>query len=352
MKKNTLDFDIVIVTRNRLDALSMSIPLMLGQSRTPVRLIVIDSSDDHSLIKNLVLDATKDWKGEVIIEHESIPSITRQRNKGLKYVKEEIVFFPDDDSLWHPNVAESIMQVYERDTEKVIGGVCAKPVAESPIESMNFTYKKSFKSYIKLFVQPLRNKIEKSFFPKPFNLYAYEKWASLPVIPWLDVQNSVVVENMAGFRMTFRAAVIKSLGFDENIGYKVGYAQHEDMDASLHVLSDNLHLVAALDAKVYHHVHPSKRAHGFSYGFCQIANYLYIVKKHMGDNSLARKALSRFMLYKMFVYLMGAFEPYNRQIFKGALHAWNNRSVILDSDISTLAINYKKLMDEHLTKVV
>lgn len=345
---NKLEFDIVIVTRNRLDALSMSIPLMLSQSRKPSKIIVIDSSDNHAPIKSLVDDATKDWDGEIIIKHTDIPSIPRQRNIGLKYVEEEVVFFPDDDSLWHPGVAEYIMDVYEKDSNFEIGGVCAKPVTISPVESLNLAYKKSFKSYIKFTIQPIRNKIENLLFPKPFNLYAHEKWRTLAEIPWLAEMNAVIVENMSGFRMTFRTPVIKKLGFDETVGYKVGYAQHEDMDASLHVLSENLHLVGARNAKVFHHVHPSRRATGYSYGFCQITNYLYIALKYMDKGSRSRAALSRFLLYKLFLYSFGVFDLYKRQVFQGAFYAWRKRKILIDAKKDDLKASYMRLVDNHV----
>jgi glycosyltransferase involved in cell wall biosynthesis len=346
--ENKLKFDIVIVTRNRLDALSMSIPLMLQQSRKPSRIIVIDSSDDHAPIKSLVEEATNNWGGEVIIKHTDIPSIPRQRNIGLKYVLEEVVFFPDDDSLWHQGVAEYIMNVYESDPNHVIGGVCAKPVTVSPVESLNLAYKKSIKSYIKFTMQPIRNRIENLLFPKPFNLYAHEKWRTLPKIPWLAEMNAVIVENMSGFRMTFRTNVIKKLGFDETVGYKVGYAQHEDMDASLHVLSENLHLVGARNAKVFHHVHPSRRASGYSYGFCQITNYLYIALKYMDKGSRSRSALSRFLLYKLFLYSFGVFNLYKRQVFQGALYAWKHRKTLINAEREELKASYMKLVDQHV----
>lgn len=46
-----MDFDLVIVTRNRAAILRRSIPLMLAQSRLPRRLLVVDSSDDHSEVR-------------------------------------------------------------------------------------------------------------------------------------------------------------------------------------------------------------------------------------------------------------------------------------------------------------
>jgi hypothetical protein len=49
-----MDFDIVIVTRNRQRVLPISIPLMLSQSRLPQKFIIIDSSDNHHEVRQVV----------------------------------------------------------------------------------------------------------------------------------------------------------------------------------------------------------------------------------------------------------------------------------------------------------
>jgi hypothetical protein len=49
-----MEFDIVLPTRNRQMALQLSIPLMLSQSRLPLHFIVVDSSDSHSEVRQLV----------------------------------------------------------------------------------------------------------------------------------------------------------------------------------------------------------------------------------------------------------------------------------------------------------
>ena len=66
-----LGFDVVIATRNRAEALALSIPLILAQSRQPERLIVIDSSDDHAPVKAAVAQAAEGWPGTVIVEHSA-----------------------------------------------------------------------------------------------------------------------------------------------------------------------------------------------------------------------------------------------------------------------------------------
>ena len=55
----SVDFDIVIATMNRQDALLLSLPLMLTQERLPSRLIVVDASDDHQRTKRVVEEAVE-----------------------------------------------------------------------------------------------------------------------------------------------------------------------------------------------------------------------------------------------------------------------------------------------------
>jgi len=326
LKNEQLNFDVAIATRNRFDALRLSIPLILSQSRQPKLLIVVDSSDDFESIRNLVLECTKDWSGKTVVVHTE-PGLTPQRNLALSYVESDVVFFPDDDSLWHPNFADEVMKVYENDLDQVVGGVCGRLVTSSPLEDRAMIYKKSLIYLIKSKIQPYRNRLENAFFPKPFNTYARQRWSLLPVIPWLSQRNSVVVESMAGFRMSFRSSVVKSIGFDNLLAKVVGYSTHEDMEVSLNVLNQNKHLVAALNAKVFHHTFPGKRANGFKYGFSWILNYIYIVCKHMPEESKSRKQCTRYLVYKLVSYgLGGLFNRYSRDVFKGALVAFRQRS--------------------------
>lgn len=347
---NQLTFDIVIATRNRRDVLADSIPLMLGQSRQPEALIIIDSSDDHPPVKTLVESLTKDWTGKVTIVHQEKPSITLQRNIGLEHVTSEVVMFPDDDSLWHPGVAEATMRVYEADVDNQVGGVCAKPVTHSPLADKQMAYKKSFGSALKTSTQPLRNFLEEALFPKPFNLYGQECWKKLPILAWLNEHNAVLVETMAGFRMSFRSSVIKKLKFDQIIGSRVGYATHEDMEASIHVLKAGYHLVAALDAHVFHHKHPSPRAPAFNYGLCQIINYLYIASKHFDKNSKPFKKTKAFLGYKVFLYWLGSFNTNKKKLYLGSRQGWEHREDFLSQESIKLPEIYAQVCDSAMEK--
>lgn len=342
---NALTFDIAIVTRNRAEALEMSIPLMLTQARQPRNFIVIDSSDDHAPVKELVERLTKDWGGNVEVHH-SEPGIPVQRNVALKYVNSDIVFFPDDDSLWHQDVVESIMQAYEADVEGVLGAVGGRPVTDSPLVDDQLAYKKSKKSIFKYKIQPLRNKIEEALFPKPFNVYAEEQQAMMGglSLPWLEEKDVVIVPNISGFRMTFRVELLRKFGFDELMASRVKYAPHEDMEVSVQVLKSGHLVAAARGARIFHHKHPDPRAPAYSYGFSQIVNYTYIVRKHMSNKSKAWKATRPFLFYKVMMYRIGM----NKNVFKGGMDAWNASRALFECKSEDLEATYLSLFDKYL----
>ena len=334
-----LYYDIIIATRNRCEALELSIPLILKQSLQPSKMIVVDSSDDHNKINEVITQLTVDAKFKVEI-YNSKPGLTLQRNIGLEHVQSPITIFPDDDSLWYPDVAEAIIEIYDADKANHIGGVTGKETLKSPISSNKLNYKKSWKDSLKGKVGHSRTRFEAKYFPKPFDLFAYEHWNNSPPPQWLSDYNARPVETMGGFRMSFRTDVIKSVGgFDEALGSVVGYSQHEDMEASIAVQRKGYALVGAHNARVFHHRFPSKRTNGFAYGFCQIYNYIYICCKHLNRKSKAWKYLPRYMKYKIFLYSLDK-SPYGKDRYKGAKAAWKSRQYLMNSNPDDLANNY------------
>ena len=82
-------------------------------------------------------------------------------------------------------------------------------------------------------LQPYRNYIENRFFPNPFGLIGVATWTDNIAV--VDDMNSKRVPHIRGFRMSFRTDAVRQVGFDETLGYGVGYAYHEDLDVSLRV---------------------------------------------------------------------------------------------------------------------
>jgi glycosyltransferase involved in cell wall biosynthesis len=233
-KLSDLSYDCVIATRNRLSALRMSIPLILNQDILPRRLIIVDASDDHESLVTEVGDISdRLGYGNTIIVRSDKPGLTRQRNIGLQLVQSPIVMFPDDDSMWYPGFASSVLKVYQSDTREQVGGVGGVAVTAPPLELGRPSYKRGTLETIKQAVQPYRIYVEQRAVPRPFDVIGASTWTSkLDVV---DDINSKRLPHITGFRMSFRTEPVRRIGFDETLGHSAGYSYHEDIDISLRV---------------------------------------------------------------------------------------------------------------------
>jgi|GEM_PF-1059139 len=272
-----LAYDAVIATRNRPEALALSIPLLIGQSRSPAQLIVIDSSDDHAATAAAVAAATRGWPGRVIVER-SAPGLPHQRNCGLARVTAPVVLFPDDDSLLCPGTAEALLAVYERDAEGVIAAVCAADAPTPPAGVLEgAAYRMSGRHRRQALLRPFRHRVERQLTVLKPALYLGRVLNGRHRIPaWLAGMDAVPVEYMTGYRMSFRTDAIRPSGFDEALG---GYALDEDIDASFTAMRAGL-VVGALRARIYHHRCPSGRAGAFDLGRMTVLNRAYVLLKH------------------------------------------------------------------------
>lgn len=280
----SLTFDVVIATRNRPDALALSIPLLLGQSRRPERLIVIDSSDDHAPVAQVVADTTAGSGIEVIVEH-SEKGLTRQRNRGLTHVTAGVVFFPDDDALFHPATSAAIMEIYELDTEGRVAGVNPAVTLEPPkgvLEAAGYAMSDAHKREAR--TVPLRTRLARAI-PEinPRFVIGRILIDRAPALPWMTGIDAVHVEWMTGFRMTFRTAAIRVEGFEPVFG---GYSLFEDTDASWAV-TDHGCVLGARKGHVYHHRFPGGRANHYGLGAMGLANLAYLMAKHAADRALS-----------------------------------------------------------------
>ncbi|MFC1738366.1 glycosyltransferase family 2 protein [Planctomycetota bacterium] len=318
-----MDYDVVIATRNRTEALKLSIPLILTQERPPKKLIIVDASDDHQLICKTVKEAVGACPVELAILN-SQPNSAGQRNIGLKYVESPIVMFPDDDSLWFPGHAEAIMRVYERDTEKHIGGVCAADTKQLPPEiglvGCNI-YKMRISHLLDAQIKRTRAKLrEARFRPNPFKIHGRSRWNVRPVPKWLPHENSVLVEYMGGYKMTFRTEVIRKVGFDEDLGVYVPWAANEDIDACFGVMQHRL-LVGARNAKVCHYKFPSRRTTKFESTFIVQFNAAYTLCKYCTEGSKARRVFNRRSIGKVLKYIPRCCIASGREQLRGHLLA-------------------------------
>ena len=129
-----LTIDVVIVTRNRPAALSLSLPLVLTQSFSPQQVIIVDSSEDKAPVATLVNDASRIPDIPLFVM-QSARGIPLQRNLGLTKVTADITLFLDDDSLLLPDAISAIMRIYQLDRDEAIGGVCSREATHAPTAS-------------------------------------------------------------------------------------------------------------------------------------------------------------------------------------------------------------------------
>jgi glycosyltransferase involved in cell wall biosynthesis len=345
-----MSYDCAIATRNRINALRASIPLILKQDVLPRRLIIVDASDDHESVSTELYEISErlGFKNTVVVKSDSVNS-ARQRNVGLQLVEAPIVMMPDDDSMWHAGFASRVLKIYEADVRRQVGGVAGAGVLAPPPELGQPTYKKSAFVSAKEVLQPYRISIENHSFPKPFNFIATATW--IDDIDVVDNINSKRVPYMTGFRMSFRTGAIRQVGgFDETLGYGVGYAYHEDIDVSLRLQRQGYALVSAEGANVCHYAFPGKRANGYNYGFCAISNCSYVCRKTIGRDTQIYPILERYLKYKLSLYASRFYFNHGREVFHGAFDAWQNRCRLLDADEADLFDAYKVSCDRYIKK--
>lgn len=288
--RNELTFDVVIATRNRPEALALTIPLLLGQSRTPEKLIVIDSSDDHPPVVEAVKTAVGDRKVDLVIEHTE-KGLTRQRNRGLTHVTSKIVFFPDDDAVFFPGTSEAIMNIYERDTEGAISAINPAAALEPPpgvLGAAEYEMTKAHQRHA-LTVAP-RTRIARNLnMLSPRYFIGRKLLTRAPEITWLREMDALPVEWMTGYRMTFRTSAIRDQGFEPVFG---GYSLFEDTDASWIAWRKGV-VVGANRGRIYHHRFPSGRADRYGLGAMGLANLAYLMAKHSADLGLEQTEISK-----------------------------------------------------------
>jgi len=344
-----LDYDVVLATRNRQNVLSISIPLMLRQTRLPRRFIVVDSSDNHSEVRDILeCEFSKVRSAIELFILQADPGSSRQRNIGLRHVASPIVIFPDDDSLWFPDSAESLLRVYERDREQILGCVALTATPTYPQGAFDYSerpHELEWRDRIARRIRRFVGTFEDTLFPDPINsdriwsgLCAHRKGPN-----WLPQEEAILCGTVFGYRMSYRTKVIQRIGgFDENLGR---YAMFEDSDASIGSLHTCFNARSAR-ALVHHYRVPGKRVGGWEFGLMAILNRAYVVCKHTSGASPVRRTLKRYIGYKLVRYLLQCYSDYGRKRLTGAVYAATRVDELLSAPPDQLAARYMKIRDE------
>lgn len=332
-----MEYSVVVATRNRADALKLSLPLLVGQERPPLEIIVVDSSEAPDPVREVVaaVAASTPIPVRYLGSH---PGASLQRNVGLDQAQGEVTLFPDDDSLLFPHTMQRIMAIYERDGEGLVGGVGGIEVARPPVDLGGGVYVREEKPGAAGLSERQRRRLKARFVADPFAKLAERKYARLRR-PDLDPEEAMLVSHMTGFRMSFRTEVIRRVRFDESLGR---YALFEDVDASLRTL-DSHAIVAARRAPVYHHKMPGRRDAERAIGAMQILNRGYVLSKHrpLGGRLVSEAYL--FSLYKIIGYAAGLSSRFGRDRLASALAAYRGLPKLFAAPPDELEAVYRDL---------
>jgi len=346
---NPLRYDIVMATRNRPEAVELSLPLILAQTRLPERIVFVDSSDDPEPIRRIV-EAAMATASVPMELHRSEAGLTLQRNIGIARCAADVVILPDDDSLLFPDAAAEIMDVYERDAAGRIAGVAAAPSSRPPegVDIGQAAYEAEAPS--RFGIGEIRQRLKSRFAgANPVLIVGRRLNARHPMPEWAAARDVVSVAYMTGFRMSFRRRVLTEGFFDETLRR---YGWFEDIDASFSAMRQG-RVVAAERAKIYHHRHAGKRANGFTMGRWAILNNAYIILKHVRANPEAFPAPGRevwrlwlFSLSRALCYLPGARDRFGVDRFLGSLAGLRSLASLVRSRPDRLADAYNDVVRE------
>ena len=340
-----MDYDIVIATANRPDVLRVSLPTLLRQTRPPKSLIIADASRDHDLLAATVREATSQAPFAVHVFRTS-PGAGPQRNAALPYATSEVIFFPDDDSLWYEDVAENVMRIYERDVERRIGGVGQAETFEPPFrltQQHDAARRGSLATTVKYKLSTWRHGLLNRLVENPLHACGLDLLARHDAPQWLAELNAVPIERQIGFRMSFRSEAVRRYRFDEDL--HLPRSALEDFELSFAVLHEQL-LVEARGARVYHHRFGGSRGQGIESGVQQFLNMCYIVCKHAPPGSRARRALkgyTRIFLTEA-ALLRAPLSAFERDKMRGMYRARRAFAYLLNSPPEELTQRYKRAL--------
>jgi glycosyltransferase involved in cell wall biosynthesis len=124
--RQSLAYSAVIPTKDRHEAAGAAVEVLLGQTRLPERIVVVDSSTrTYEPSSELIEQAAR--LGVDLIVSESRPSVHVQRNLGASRVETPIVLFLDDDVRIPADYAETLLVRWEAAGLEAFGGMAGTP---------------------------------------------------------------------------------------------------------------------------------------------------------------------------------------------------------------------------------
>lgn len=240
---------IIIPTKDRPGELKRLLESIAGQEVKPVQVIVVDGGSKE--LKG-VLNSCINLDIEYIKKNP--PSLTSQRNTGIKMLKEEasLVVFFDDDVVLQRDSLLNMMKFWD---------IASKDTAGAAFNLVNFpSAKVSFLEKIFLVNSEAPGRILRSGFQNKVNF----------------LNKTLSADWLSGCAMVWRKNIFNEFRFDEWFG---GYAHYEDVDFSYRI-SRKYKIFIVKDAQVIHKTHSIDQRYEYALGKMQVTNRIYFVRKH------------------------------------------------------------------------
>ncbi|MCL4457681.1 MAG: glycosyltransferase [Nitrospirae bacterium] len=248
---------LIIPTKDRPFELERLFNSIKTQSIRPVQIIVVDGGEPgvRCLVNNFP---------ELSIDYLQVlpPGLTRQRNAGLRVVRDEIdlVGFLDDDIVLEPDCLKNML-IFWKSAENKIGGAGFNIIDAIPAQ------KPRWAEY--LMRRYFRNK-------KPGSLLRNGR-----NIPYCPASTTSETEWLCGGATIWRKKVFKEFEYDE---WFATYGIVEDIDFSYRV-SRQYSLAIVADAQVKHIELPKKNQ--FLWAYVITMNNMYFSSKHRAFSQLS-----------------------------------------------------------------
>lgn len=302
-----LTWSTCIATLNRHDALVIALQHVLRQTRAPIEIIVVDTSENWEAGKAQA-EALLSNRPEIRLDYltSTIRSSATQRNLAISRATGDIVMMLDDDSFLHDDCAERVMEVFDSDKNGIIAGVGASIVPDNPAEMLTNatdtgleqkdTGKKSIEQMRKF---ALSTKLGNWFnsavlFQNAQQLFiCYDEPRDREVpdcVSHLNVRPSVF---MPGCGMAYRRCLSEKEKFDTALRY---YAAFEDLDLAYRLARHGT-LIHARAARFHHFEAASGRIKREKVITFQLLNMVVFLKRHAKDPNAFLKSY-RIMLMR------------------------------------------------------
>jgi len=258
--KKEVRISIIICTRNREKELSECIDSLINQSYKPNKIII---ADNGAIFDSSLLDIIKKNEIEVLYIKNNRNGTSIARNLSLRQVKEDIVFFFDDDVILDHDYIKQTIKLFAEDERKNIGIIVGK-------------------------ITNLK-KIRMRLLKKIFFLHSDKPYYVLPsgrnTVATQDINETREVSWASGGAMAVRGDIARKYTFDESFDI-FGFALGEDLDYSFRI-GKSYKIIFNPHSKIFHQNSKKSRIDERKIGFLQVVNRYKFVIKNM--NSLKNK---------------------------------------------------------------